>query len=340
MHSSTTQNPVAADRGGPADHGAPIAARPPAIAVQGLHKSFSGKDGRIHAVNGVDLTIGHGEIVAFLGPNGAGKTTTLDIALGLVPPDAGSVSVMGLTPREAVLAGKVSALLQTGGLLRDLTVAETVRYVASTFTAPRPVQEVLDRAGLNELANRKVSKCSGGEQQRLRFALALLPDPELLILDEPTAGMDVTARREFWDTMRTEARAGRSVVFATHYLEEAENFAERIVMISGGKIVADGATSEIRERNSGRTLSVDLPEHGAQDLLDDIAALDVITDVRRNGRRAYLRASNTDAAALALLSEVGASGLEIASANLESAFVALTGTAPVEQSETDHEEDR
>ncbi|MGC0142000.1 ABC transporter ATP-binding protein [Pseudactinotalea sp. Z1732] len=340
MHPSTTQNAVVADHGTPADHGAALAPRPPAIAVRGLRKSFPGRDGRIHAVDGVDLTIGHGEIVAFLGPNGAGKTSTLDIVLGLVPPDAGSVAVMGLAPREAVLAGKVSALLQTGGLLRDLTVAETVRYVASTFTAPRPVQEVLERAGLNELANRKVSKCSGGEQQRLRFALALLPDPELLILDEPTAGMDVTARREFWDTMRTEARAGRSVVFATHYLEEAENFAERIVMISGGKIVADGPTSEIRERNSGRTLSVDLPEHGAQDVLDDIVALDVITDVRRNGRRAYMRATDTDAAALALLSEVGASGLEIASANLESAFVALTGTAPVEQSETNHEEHR
>ena len=145
MHSSTTQNPAApVDRGLPTDRSAPTPARPPAIAVRGLHKSFPGKDGRINAVAGVDLTIGHGEIVAFLGPNGAGKTTTLDIVLGLVPPDAGSVSVMGATPRDAVLAGKVSALLQTGGLLRDLTVAETVRYVASTFTAPRPVQEVLE----------------------------------------------------------------------------------------------------------------------------------------------------------------------------------------------------
>ena len=315
----------------------------PAVELQDLRKSFRGKDGPIVAVDGVDLSIGHGEIVAFLGPNGAGKTTTLDMILGLVEPDSGTARVMGTKPRAAVQAGRVSALLQTGGLLRDLTVAETVRYIASTFADHRPVAEVLERAGLNELAGRKVSKCSGGEQQRLRFALALLPDPDLLILDEPTAGMDVSARREFWDTMRTEARAGRSVVFATHYLEEAENFAERIVMISGGRIVADGSVTEIRERNSGRTLSVDLPEHGAEDLLADLAALDVITDVRRNGRRVYMRAFDTDAAALALLQDVGASGLEIASADLESAFVALTGTAPVEtgtEAETKSEESR
>lgn len=303
---------------------------PPAVELRGLRKTFRGKRGPITAVDGVDLTVGHGQIVAFLGPNGAGKTTTLDMVLGLVEPDGGQVRVMGMKPRAAVQAGRVSALLQTGGLLRDLTVAETVRYIASTFQAPRPADEVLTRAGLHDLGSRRVSKCSGGEQQRLRFALALLPDPDLLILDEPTAGLDVSARREFWDTMRTEASAGRSVVFATHYLEEAENFAERIVMISGGRIVADGSVSEIRERNSGRTLSVDLPEHGALDLLADLHALPGVTEVRPSGRRVFLRARDTDAAAVALLQEVGASGLEIASADLESAFVALTGTAPAE----------
>src|SRR5690625_1811154 len=178
----------------------------PAVELQALRKTFRGKDGPIVAVDGVDLSIGHGEIVAFLGPNGAGKTTTLDMILGLVEPDSGTARVMGTKPRAAVQAGRVSALLQTGGLLRDLTVAETVRYIASTFPDHRPIAEVLERAGLNELAGRKVSKSSGGEQQRLRFALALVPDPDLLILDEPTAGMVVSARRQFWDTMRNEAR--------------------------------------------------------------------------------------------------------------------------------------
>src|SRR5690625_2337156 len=319
------------------------ATAPPAVRLAGVTKQFRTADGPVVADDNIDLEVPSGQIMAFLVPNGTGKPTSLDMLLGPPDPTEGPVSVAGQPPRQAVRAGRVSAVLQSGGLLRDLSVAETVRMIASTFPDPRPVDEVLAKAGITSLAGRKVSKCSGGEQQRLRFALALLPDPDLLILDEPTAGMDVSARREFWDTMRTEARAGRSVVFATHYLEEAENFAERIVMISGGRIVADGSVTEIRQRNSGRTLSVDLPEHGAEDLLADIAALDVITDVRRNGRRVYMRASDTDAAALALLQQVGASGLEIASADLESAFVALTGTAPVEtgtEAETKSEESR
>lgn len=305
----------------------------PAIELEGLTKSFRGKGGKVTAVNGVDLTVNRGEILAFLGPNGAGKTTTLDIVLGLIEPDGGTARVMGAPPRTAVLAGKVSAVLQTGGLLRDITVVETVRYIASTFDSPRPVAEVLNRAGLTKLAKRKVSKCSGGEQQRLRFALALLPDPDLLILDEPTAGMDVTARREFWDTMRADADAGRTVVFATHYLEEAESFAERIVMISGGTIVADGSTAQIREQNSGRTLSIDAPDDPS--FRDRLLAVEGVTHVEQQGPRLLIRAADTDAAALRLLADLGAKNLEIASADLESAFIALTGSAPIETETTD-----
>ena len=165
------------------------------------------------------------------------------------------------------MAGRISAVLQSGGLLRDLSVRETVQMVASVFEDPRPIDEVLARAGLTQLAARKVAKCSGGEQQRLRFALALLPDPDLLVLDEPTAGMDVGARRDFWDTMHADADAGRTVVFATHYLEEAETFAERIVLMARGRVVADGSTAEIRARASGRTVTADIPDRGADDLV-------------------------------------------------------------------------
>ena len=197
----------------------------PAVELRSLVKTFPARRGshdtEVRAVDGVDLRIEPGEVVAFLGPNGAGKTTTLDMVLGLTEPTTGTARVFGHRPREAVIAGHVSAVLQTGGLLRDLTVRETVRMIASTYAASTPVDEVIDRAGLRALADRRVSKCSGGEQQRLRFALALLPDPRLLVLDEPTAGMDVTARRDFWDTMHADASAGRTVVFATHYLEEA-----------------------------------------------------------------------------------------------------------------------
>ena len=199
---------------------------------------------------------------------------------------SGSPTRRAARPRSSAAArvtpsspAHVSAVLQTGGLLRDLTVRETVRMIASTYAAHAPVDEVIDRAGLTALADRRVSKCSGGEQQRLRFALALLPDPRLLVLDEPTAGMDVTARRDFWDTMHADASAGRTVVFATHYLEEADAFADRIVLVAGGRIVADGTTAEIRSRASGRTVSATLPDHA---LADAVARL---RDDRRRPRR-------------------------------------------------------
>lgn len=298
----------------------------PAIDAHGLIKEFR-RPGHVpvRAVDGVDLVVPTGQIVAFLGPNGAGKTTTLDMLLGLSVPDAGTASVVGMAPRAAVLAGKVSAVLQTGGLLADLTVAETVRLIASTFTDPRPVDEVMARAGISNLAGRRVSRCSGGEQQRLRFALALLPDPEVLILDEPTAGMDVAARREFWDTMRADTASGRTVVFATHYLEEADSFAERVVMIAGGKVVADGTTSEIRARSSGRTVSAEVPERDADAFLARVRAIPGVTGLAVRGHRVEFTAADTDAAALVLLRDLDAHNLEIAAPTLDSAFLTLTG---------------
>ena len=179
-------------------------AEPPAIALRGVRKNF----GSVQAVRGIDLDIASGEIVAFLGPNGAGKTSTIDIILGLSQPNAGSVAVYGMHPRQAISRGLVSAVMQTGGLLKDLTVAETAEYTASLFTDTRPVAEVLQRAGIASIADRQVGKCSGGEQQRLRFAMALLSDPELLILDEPTTGMDVEGRRSFWAAIRQDAATG------------------------------------------------------------------------------------------------------------------------------------
>lgn len=298
--------------------------RSAAIAVRGLSKQFRKGEDVVRAVDGIDLTIQPGQIVAFLGPNGAGKTTTLDMILGLTQPDTGTISVCGLSPRQAVLGGHVSAVLQTGGLLADLTVAETVRLIASTFDSPRPVREVMDRAGIAGLARRRVSKCSGGEQQRLRFALALLPDPQVLILDEPTAGMDVTARRAFWATMRADTAAGRTVVFATHYLEEANAFAERVVMIAAGRIVADGTVREIRARGAGRQISVDASERDAA-WLAAIRGIPQITRIEIVDGRALITATDTDAVALALLRDHGATNLEIAPATLDSAFVALTG---------------
>jgi ABC-2 type transport system ATP-binding protein len=301
----------------------------PAVELRSLVKTFPPRRGshdtEVRAVDGVDLRIEPGEVVVLLGPKGAGNTTTLDKVLGLTEPTSGSAAVFGRRPREAVVAGSVSAVLQTGGLLRDLTVRETVRMIASTYADSTPVDEVIDRAGLRSLANRRVSKCSGGEQQRLRFALALLPDPRLLVLDEPTAGMDVTARRDFWDTMHADASAGRTVVFATHYLEEADAFADRIVLIAGGRIVADGTTAEIRSRASGRTVAATLPAGSVESSVERLRAVAGVRSVEERGTRVVVTAADSDAVARLLMLDLDGTDLEIVTAGLEQAFMTLTG---------------
>jgi ABC-2 type transport system ATP-binding protein len=304
----------------------------PAIELRGLVKTFGGHQGAtVRAVDGIDLTVRQGEIVAFLGPNGAGKTTALDMVLGLTRPTSGTALVFGGAPRDAIRAGRVSAVLQTGGLLRDLTVRETVRMIASTYAAHAPVDEVIDRAGLSVLAERRVSKCSGGEQQRLRFALALLPDPDLLILDEPTAGMDVNARHDFWATMHADADSGRTVVFATHYLEEADSFADRIVLVANGRIIADGTTAEIRSRATGRQVSARLPEPTRLAGLDRLRAVPGVIDVSERGDRVAVTTTDSDAVALLLLTEVDGSDLEVSSDSLDRAFMAVTAEADASQ---------
>ncbi len=302
------------------------AAADTAVSLRGLTKNFTGP-GRppVHAVRGVDLDIATGEVVALLGPNGAGKTTTLDMVLGLTEPTAGVVEVLGLPPRRAVHAGQVSAVLQTGGLLRDLTVRETIEMIASTYEKPQPVADVLERAGITDLARRKVSKCSGGEQQRLRFALALLPDPSVLVLDEPTAGMDVQARHDFWQAMHGEAAHGRTIIFATHYLQEADAFAERIVMMADGQVVADGSTEQIRSRASGRSVSADLPPDALETGVARLRGLDGVVSVTLTHQRVTVIAADSDSVARLVLTELGGHDLEVTSGSLDDAFMVLTG---------------
>ncbi|QAY59686.1 ABC transporter ATP-binding protein [Microbacterium protaetiae] len=287
-----------------------------AISASGLVKSF----GRVRAVDEVSLHVEPGEVVAFLGPNGAGKTTTIDVILGLSQPDEGEITVFGTTPRSAIARGYVSAVLQTGGLLKDLTVRETVELTGSLFADPRPADEVLERAGILDIGGRMVGKCSGGQQQRLRFAMALLSDPGLLILDEPTTGMDVEGRRSFWQAIRTDAARGRTVLFATHYLEEADAYADRIVLMSQGRIVADGPTAEIKNLVAGRVVRATLPGADAVAL----AALPEVTDVEVQGDRVSIRTSDSDTLARHLLTTTPAHDVEISSQNLESVFLALT----------------
>lgn len=304
----------------PAEHPPTGAA---AVELTGIVRRFGHGSDRVVAVDHIDLRIERGEIVALLGPNGAGKTTAIDVLLGLSEPDEGSARVLGMDPRRAVATGRLAAVLQTGGLLSDLSVRETISVVAGLHGASARLDEVIERADLGAIARRRVGKCSGGEKQRVKFALALLPDPDVLVLDEPTAGMDVTARRRFWEAMREDADAGRTILFATHYLEEAEQFARRTVVVNHGRVVADGATAQLRAALGGRTVSATLPGTADPALIDELRADPDVVEASADATRITVRTAASDALAGRLLA-LGATDLEIVAPTLESAFTSLT----------------
>lgn len=305
---------------------------PEVITVDDVVRSFpDGDGGRVSAVDHVSLSFGRGEVTAILGPNGAGKTTLIDMILGLNTPESGKIQVLGGSPVKAAHNGDIGALLQTGGLLPDLTVHETVKIIAALHKDHLPVEEVMETAGLTSIGGRKVGKCSGGQQQRVKFALALLPRPEIIVLDEPTAGMDVSARHEFWDRMQDTANSGTTVLFATHYLEEAEQFARRTVLMSNGKVIADGATDEVRQRAGSAHVTVTWDPSDAQ-----LKALPEVISAERRGSTITFRAGEADTLARYLLTETNAYGLTIRPASLEEAFMNLTGDdAQVNEQETE-----
>jgi ABC-2 type transport system ATP-binding protein len=282
----------------------------------------------VQAVRGIDMSIERGETVALLGPNGAGKSTTIDMMLGLTPPDAGEVSVFGHSPRLAVDGGMVGAMLQTGDLIRDLSVRELIGLVASLYPRSMPLAEVLELAGLQDVADQRTQKLSGGQTQRTRFAVALVSDPEFLVLDEPTVAVDAQGRRDFWAAMRDFAARGRTVLFATHYLEEADANADRAVLMASGRIVADGPTTEIKARVGTRTIRATMPKAD----LEGLRALPGVSSVERHGEAVTLGCTDSDAAIRALLEGYpGARDIEIAGAGLEEAFLELTGERAGEQ---------
>lgn len=292
------------------------------IRVSGLTKTFKSPEGPVQAVRGVDISIPAGETVALLGPNGAGKSTTIDMLLGLLPPDSGTVSLFGMTPENAIKAGAIGAMLQSGAVLRDLSVRELIDMMASLYPTPRSVEETMELTGLTDIANRRTHRLSGGQTQRVRFAVALVSNPDLLVLDEPTVAMDVEARRDFWATMRTFTDRGKTVVFATHYLEEADAYADRIVLMAHGRVVADGPATEIKANVGLRTIRATLPNADTVTL----AALDGVTNVDTRGEQIILNCSNSDSALRALLPAFpDARDIEVSGAGLEDAFLQLTG---------------
>jgi ABC-2 type transport system ATP-binding protein len=244
--------------------------------------------------------------------------------LGLLAPDAGAVSVFGRSPAEAIAAGAVGAMLQTGTLIRDLSVRELVSMIASLYPAPLGVEEVLELTGASEFASQRTQKLSGGQSQRARSAIALVSNPQLLVLDEPTVAMDVEGRHAFWKTMREFASRGKTILFATHYIEEADSYADRAVLMAHGRIVADGPTNEIKAMVGSRTIRATLP--GAD--LDALAHLPGVTAADRRGEAVVLTCADSDQTIRALLAaHPQVRDIEIIAAGLEEAFLTLTADA-------------
>ncbi|HEU5265773.1 MAG TPA: ABC transporter ATP-binding protein [Jatrophihabitans sp.] len=292
------------------------------IRLSGLTKSFKSPGGPVRAVRGIDVEIPAGETIALLGPNGAGKSTTIDMMLGLLAPDAGEIEIFGVTPERAIAAGQIGAMLQVGGVAQYLSVRELLTMVASLYPHPMPVDEVIELTRIHDLADRRTNKLSGGQTQRLRFAIGIIGNPDLLVLDEPTVAMDVEARRDFWLTMRRFAAGGKTVVFATHYLEEADAYADRIILMSRGRVVADGPATEIKATVGLRTIRATLPDADVAAL----AQLPGVTNVETRGEGIILNCSDSDQAIRAFLPAYPqARDIEVSGAGLEEAFLQLTG---------------
>jgi ABC-2 type transport system ATP-binding protein len=287
----------------------------------GLAKSY----GSTPALAGLDLRVATGETVAVLGPNGAGKTTTIGMLLGLLSPSAGQVKVLGRPPSQAVADGLVGAMLQDAGLMPGARVGELLAMVRGLYPRPLPLDELAATADLESLLGRRIDRLSGGQAQRVRFAVAIAGDPLLLVLDEPTAAMDVQARRNFWRQIQGFAARGRTVLFATHYLHEADDAADRVVVIAAGRKIADGPPAALKAEFGAREVRFILPQ-GSHALL---AALDGVHAVEQHGERVTLHSSDTDATVRSLVnSGLRWSGMEVGGLDLESSFLRLLGEKP------------
>jgi ABC-2 type transport system ATP-binding protein len=289
----------------------------PVVSFENVRKTY----GKVRAVDGLTMELRPGETVAFLGPNGAGKSTSLDMLLNLRKPDRGRIRMFGSDPYHAIKNGRVGAMLQSGGLMPEVTVRDLVSLVTSFHPRPEPVEQTLKRAGIAEFANQRVDKLSGGQTQRVRFALAIVGDCDLIVLDEPTTAMDVETRRAFWDNMKVEVAEGKTLLFATHYLEEADQAADRIIVINKGRLLADGTPSELKARAGAKRVSFRL------DQIDEpfILGLPALVNVEIRHDLVQIQTSDSDRTLYALL-DAGyrPREIEVSSLGLEQAFLAIT----------------
>ncbi len=299
-------------RAGFADHGGCAQ-----VELQGVSKSF----GAAQALRDVSFAVGQGEVVALLGPNGAGKTTAISIMLGLRTPTTGRARLLGLDPRDLRARSRCGVMLQESGVPMMLTVRELVDLFRGYYPAPLPAGAAITMAGLGEKANARAGTLSGGQRQRLYFALAVCGDPDALFLDEPTAALDVEARREFWVQVRLFVQAGKTIVLTTHYLEEADALADRIVVIDHGQVIADASPAAIKARVAGKRVSFDTDQP-----LDDAAFAGLpVQNLQLAAHHASLLSPEPEAVLQALFAR-GASlrNLEVVGAGLEEAFLTLT----------------
>jgi len=275
----------------------------------------------VEALRGIDLAIRAGEVVAMLGPNGAGKTTSISLMLGLRQPTAGQVRLFGVPPTDRRARSRCGVMLQESGTTSVLTVREIVDVFRTYYPVPLPAERAIAMAGLTEQAGVRVGALSGGQRQRLYFALAICGDPEILFLDEPTVGMDVEARRAFVASIHTLAAAGKTIVFTTHYLREAEELARRIVVIDRGTVIADASPHELKARVPGKKITLAAGRPFTRQDFDGLPAR--VLSVA--GERASLL-SNEPATVLRELFRRGVDvvDLEVTGADLEEAFLALT----------------
>ena len=289
----------------------------PVVSFDNVSKHY----GSLRAVDRLSLDLRAGETVALLGPNGAGKSTSLDMLLALRKPTSGRIRMFGSDPYHAVQAGRVGAMLQSGGLMPEVTVRELVTLVTGLQPHPVPVATTLRRAGIEAIADQRVDRLSGGQTQRVRFALAIVGECDLIVLDEPTTAMDVETRRLFWASMKEEVAAGKTLLFATHYLEEADQAADRILVINRGRLLADGTPAEIKARAGAKRISFRLDNVDEPVLLGlpGLVSLDVRGDV------VQIQSTDSDATLYALL-DAGyrPREVEIGSLGLEQAFLAIT----------------
>ncbi|TXK84069.1 ABC transporter ATP-binding protein [Paenibacillus sp. N3.4] len=286
----------------------------PIIELVEVSKVFKGKP----AVDNVSLTIEEGSVVALLGPNGAGKTTTVSMTLGLLQPTKGDIRLLGGKPQDRAVRDRMGAMLQDVNIIDGLTVVETINLFRHYYSNPLPLQKLLHVSGLEAEKNKRASALSGGQKRRLGFALALAGDPSLLFLDEPTVGMDITSRQQFWDTVRDMAAHGRTIILTTHYLEEADSIADRIVVINKGKLIADGTSAEIKASTNQKTIMFTA---GVQLTADMLADIPMIANVTWSGRRVKITSPDTDQVIMALIQKgLDIKDIEIHTGGLEDAF--------------------